>query len=91
MRPLPPAEEGCDIAELHENLGTVLEPAVANMTMVKGIFRQSPDLQRRVCAFYWHDFVCTGYELPPACQAPTSEWLDDAMNALLEDRPLSSS
>lgn len=82
---LPPASDECSIANIHENLGTTIEPMLGDEDALRGIVARSTDLQRRICAFYYHDFVCGGYALPEACQAPAAEWLDDAVGRLLSD------
>merc|ERR1719331_3638336 len=60
---LPPAAANCSMAEIHVNEGTVLHESLDNHTQMGRVLARSPDLQRRVCAFYYHDFVCGGYEL----------------------------
>jgi len=90
---LPPAKEGCSVAEIEgseaSNHGySMLEPGLANFAMAKEIMQKSPALQRRMCALYYHDLVCGGYELPEACTAPVETWFDQSMKELLNDSPL---
>lgn len=92
-KPLPPAKDGCSIAELRSKSNpregfAMLEPGLANSTMAQEVLSKSPDLQRRICALYYHDFVCSGYELLPACKAPMSLWLAKAVDDLLSDAPI---
>jgi len=92
--PLPPASEGCSVAEILGDRDptaegfALLEPGLANTTMSESVLRRSPDLQRRLCALYYHDFVCGGYELLDACRGHPDQWLDAAVEDLLNDTPV---
>ena len=88
--PLPPAPANCSVANIHENDGVLghIDDALVNSTLLSEIIQRSPDLQRRICALYYHDYVCLGYELPIACTAPTNEWLDAAVDSLLVNSPV---
>ena len=85
---LPPARDDCSITSTHVNQGTVIEPALSNTTLLNDIVLRSPALQRRICALYYHDFVCGSYELLEACKAPVATWLNQTMHELLNDAPL---
>ena len=90
--PLPPATDGCNFAELDANVAeggdNWIHPMVHDVDRLQGIIARSPDLQQRVCALFYHDYTCLGYELLSACQGPTDEWLPDAMSRLLNAAPL---
>lgn len=68
----------------------MLEPALANETVALSLIDRSDDLQQRICAMYYHDFTCGGYELLPACKGEPSTWLPQAVRNLLEDAPLTA-
>lgn len=88
---LPPPKEGCTLEELKVNEGTnkELPSGMFDPDRLKEIMGRSDDLQKRVCALFYHDFVCAGYELLDACKdAPVSSWLGDAMHAMLTDAPV---
>lgn len=85
---LPPLQPNCSITSLKVNKGTVLEPALANETVAASLIERSSDLQQRICAMYYHDFTCGGYDLLPACQAPADTWLPQTIRKLLEDAPM---
>ena len=56
--------------------------------LLKAALKANADVQQRVCAFFYHDYVCGGYELPAACAGPTAEWLPAAMQRLMDDAPV---
>ena len=56
--------------------------------LLKAALKANTDVQQRVCAFFYHDYVCGGYELPAACAGPTAEWLPAAMQRLMDDAPV---
>ena len=89
---LPPAPKGCTIDELHNNDSgdKALHPGMFNNGRLADILGRSPDLQKRVCALYYHDFVCAGYELLEACKGDLDTWLDDTFAALMNDAPVES-
>merc|ERR1719454_1403623 len=45
-RALPPASVNCTLTSVHENNGTVLEPALSNATQVLDLIDRHPELQR---------------------------------------------
>ena len=59
-----------------------------NSEQLERVLRRSPDLTRRLCALYYHDFVCNSYELPAECQGAPDEWLGGAFDALMSDAPV---
>lgn len=81
-RKLPPASENCSFAALHANeegtQGGEVHEALTNSEQLERVLRRSPDLTRRLCALYYHDFVCNSYELPAECQGAPDEWLGGA-------------
>ena len=88
-RALPPVQENCSLSSIHNGASdTLVEPAISNNTGLASIMSRSPTMQRRVCALYYHDFVCGGYELPPACKEPTELWLADTISDLMNDAPV---
>ena len=81
--------EGCNTTFLYENDDTGTHPELDNKDRIYGIIDRSEDLQRRIAALYYHDYMCLDYQFPPAAgQGASADWLEDAMKALLEDRPL---
>lgn len=86
--PTLPPNSTCSMTSTHTNNGTVLEPALGDTSVAASIIERSPDLQRRICALYYHDFVCGGYELLPACKAPPSQWLNQTIDDMLADAPM---
>jgi len=55
------------------------------MTQAEIVLKENKWLQRWLCAVYYHDFVCGGYELLEGCQDPTMEWLPVAMKEVLSN------
>ena len=94
-RQLPEPTEECSIENISINAGedwtstvSQVQPTLYDPKRLMAILDRSPDLQRRVCAVYYMDFVCLGYDLLDACTGHPSEWLDDAMDAALSDAPI---
>ena len=90
-RSLPPNTNNCSMvgpSGSASNVGTVIEQSLTNSSGMGLIIQRSTQLQQRICAMYYHDFTCGGYELLPACRAPVSEWLDRAMADLLAHAPV---
>lgn len=86
---IPPAPPNCTLSTMHRGgQDTLVEPAINNASAFKSIVARSPTLQRRICALYYHDFVCGGYELPPACKQPTGLWLASTIRDLMLDAPV---
>jgi len=87
---LPAAQLGCSWEALHTNDDSThgLAAGLDDEARLRALVYRSADLQRRLCALYYHDFVCGGYALLDACQAPAAEWLDAALADLLADAPL---
>lgn len=85
---LPPTPPGCTFEEMHGNEGNDGIPDVMyNTAQVKAVVARSTDLQRRVCALYYQDFVCGGYSVPDACAEPTT-WMSDTIDNLMSDAPV---
>ena len=91
---LPEPQEGCKIEELafinnaQDEHSEVVQIPWHDTDRLKDVLSRSADLQRRVCALYYHDFVCLGYELLEACKAPAEEWLDQALDDLVHNAPI---
>ena len=91
---LPEAPEECDLEKLEfVNNAKDADSAVARVPWhdtdrLKAVIDRSPDLQRRVCALYYHDFVCLGYEMLDACKGPAEQWLERALTDLMKNTPL---
>ena len=92
---LPEAPETCTPEALMTNDSEDADSAVAqthpnvhDKAGIQHVLEHSPELQRRVCALYWRDFVCLGYELLEACRDPPSEWLNATMQDLVSNAPL---
>jgi len=71
-----------------EGASMLIEAGLSNATQIEAVLNRSPDLQQRLCALYIHDFVCLGYDLLPACTASTEQWLDKAIERMLNDVPV---
>jgi len=86
---LPPgkcsAQDFLGDKKAHEPYLAVLQPGLANMTQAEIVLKENKWLQRWLCAVYYHDFVCGGYELLEGCQDPTMEWLPVAMKEVLSN------
>lgn len=91
---LPKAADECDLEKLEFiNNAKDADSGVSHIPWhdtdrLKTMIDRSPDLQRRVCALYYHDFVCLGYEMLDACKGPAEEWLGQALDDLMKDAPL---
>lgn len=80
----------CNFDALHKNEGPDnhgLDMHLENTAQLKDVISRSPDLQQRICALYYHDYVCSAYALPEHCKGDPSTWLDKAMKDLLNDEP----
>ena len=92
--PLLPPADGCSVADIMETKnsfndgGALLEPVLANASKFESVLKRSPDLQQRLCALYYSDFVCAGYALPDACTDTPDVWLEGAMADLLSNAPI---
>merc|ERR1712216_443267 len=75
-KPLPPAQPGCSLSEINTNDVSQVAKVLVNRSRLASALARSSDLQRRLCALYYHDFACHDYELLPACKAPATTWME---------------
>jgi len=87
-KPLPPAQPGCSLSEINTNDVSQVAKVLVNRSRLASALARSSDLQRRLCALYYHDFACHDYELLPACKAPATTWMEGSMRALLTNAPI---
>ena len=87
-------KDGCTLDELKyinnadDAASEVTQIPFHDPERLKDVVGRSADLQRRLCALYYHDFVCLGYELLDACKGPADDWLEGAIEDLMNDAPL---
>ena len=87
-KPMKPMRENCTFAGAAGNVGEAgTNKGLFNPDQLKDVTAKSVDLQRRVCAMYWSDYVCSAYELPTACQNPDS-WMEATFQKIFDNAPI---
>ena len=85
---MKPMKENCTFGGVAGNVGDEgVNQGLFNPDHLKDVFAKSADLQRRTCAMFWSDYVCSAYDLPTACQDPDS-WMEETFAKIFDNAPV---